>query len=372
MKTRTPRDPHAVRDEWLTVDEVCTELKISRRTFDRWRALGTGPRVQAPRRQRNGPHPAQLARAVAGHHRRGHRLTSSFDFHPWKIETRKGRKTSYRVRWVVARRQFGCLVPHHGARRVIPGLAITAARKGEGFDTDSGLPESMERKRRDVTVLPARRRVHRRGVARGRGQDPRIHHRDPGQSRPRRRPGPARHTRPRRAQARAEKEAQPGPARRPARRRRDQSPRLAGPGLPPGQRPRGPLSRLRRPRRPGPQARRQTRQPRVLLPPPPRPAQAPRLRGPQEKTHQEPAQQSQPARRLDTPAGPRRHPRPARRRQPRPGRRHAQSLRHHRQTAGPALHRVLRLHVLRADAPLRSRRAHQSGLPPARQPDGAT
>jgi hypothetical protein len=46
MKTRTPRDPHGVRDEWLTVDEVCTELKVSRRTFDRWRALGTGPRAK--------------------------------------------------------------------------------------------------------------------------------------------------------------------------------------------------------------------------------------------------------------------------------------------------------------------------------------
>jgi len=46
MKTRTSRDPHAVQDEWLTVDEVCTELKISRRTFDRWHALGTGPKVK--------------------------------------------------------------------------------------------------------------------------------------------------------------------------------------------------------------------------------------------------------------------------------------------------------------------------------------
>jgi excisionase family DNA binding protein len=43
VKTRTPRDLNAGRDEWLTVEEVCTELKISRRTFDRWRALGTGP-----------------------------------------------------------------------------------------------------------------------------------------------------------------------------------------------------------------------------------------------------------------------------------------------------------------------------------------
>ncbi len=32
--------------EWLTVEEVCAELKINRRTFDRWRALGTGPRTQ--------------------------------------------------------------------------------------------------------------------------------------------------------------------------------------------------------------------------------------------------------------------------------------------------------------------------------------
>jgi predicted DNA-binding transcriptional regulator AlpA len=30
--------------EWLTVGQVCTELKISPRTFYRWRAQGTGPR----------------------------------------------------------------------------------------------------------------------------------------------------------------------------------------------------------------------------------------------------------------------------------------------------------------------------------------
>ena len=46
MKTRTLRDPNAERDEWLTVDEVCTELKISRRTFDRLRATGKAPRCK--------------------------------------------------------------------------------------------------------------------------------------------------------------------------------------------------------------------------------------------------------------------------------------------------------------------------------------
>jgi predicted DNA-binding transcriptional regulator AlpA len=33
-------------DEWLTVEEICTELKISRRTFDRWRATGAGPKCE--------------------------------------------------------------------------------------------------------------------------------------------------------------------------------------------------------------------------------------------------------------------------------------------------------------------------------------
>ena len=34
------------KDEWLTVEDICTEPKVSRRTFDRWRALGTGPRCK--------------------------------------------------------------------------------------------------------------------------------------------------------------------------------------------------------------------------------------------------------------------------------------------------------------------------------------
>ena len=45
-----PRHPGSERDEWLTVEEVCAELKISRRTFDRWRALGKGPRSKRIRR----------------------------------------------------------------------------------------------------------------------------------------------------------------------------------------------------------------------------------------------------------------------------------------------------------------------------------
>ena len=78
-------------------------------------------------------------------------MTTSFDFRPWKIEARKGRKMSYRVRWVVARRHFSASFLTMALAESFRASLITAARKGEGFDTDSGLPESMERKRRDVT-----------------------------------------------------------------------------------------------------------------------------------------------------------------------------------------------------------------------------
>ena len=78
-------------------------------------------------------------------------MTTSFDFRPWKIEIRKGRKIPYRVRWAVARRNFSKSFLTMALAESFRASLITAARKGEGFDTDSGLPESMERKRRNVT-----------------------------------------------------------------------------------------------------------------------------------------------------------------------------------------------------------------------------
>jgi hypothetical protein len=34
-----------VADEWLTVDEFCTERKLSRQTFYNWRLVGRAPRA---------------------------------------------------------------------------------------------------------------------------------------------------------------------------------------------------------------------------------------------------------------------------------------------------------------------------------------
>jgi excisionase family DNA binding protein len=54
-KASRPTRPRAASDEWLTVNEVCTELKIGRRTFERWRALGTAPRAVRFAGRSNGP-----------------------------------------------------------------------------------------------------------------------------------------------------------------------------------------------------------------------------------------------------------------------------------------------------------------------------
>jgi len=51
--SRTGGTSRGAEDEWLTVDEVCVELRIGRRTFERWRMLGVAPRATRP--TRNGP-----------------------------------------------------------------------------------------------------------------------------------------------------------------------------------------------------------------------------------------------------------------------------------------------------------------------------
>lgn len=35
----------AQRSRWLTVDEVCTELRIARSTWEKWRQKNAGPKV---------------------------------------------------------------------------------------------------------------------------------------------------------------------------------------------------------------------------------------------------------------------------------------------------------------------------------------
>jgi hypothetical protein len=75
---------------------------------------------------------------------------TSFDVQFWQIETRKERKP--RVRWVVAGHKFGQAFTTKGLAEAFRAKLITAARNGEAFSTDTGLPQSMERKLRDITL----------------------------------------------------------------------------------------------------------------------------------------------------------------------------------------------------------------------------
>lgn len=76
---------------------------------------------------------------------------TSYDVRIYAIETRKGRTTGYRVRWTVAGKRLGETFAAKGLAESYRAALITAARHGEAFSTSTGLPESLERERRDVS-----------------------------------------------------------------------------------------------------------------------------------------------------------------------------------------------------------------------------
>ncbi len=76
---------------------------------------------------------------------------TSYDVRIYAIETRKGRTIGYRVRWTVAGKRFGETFAAKGLAESYRAALITAPRRGEAFSTDTGLPESLEHERRDVS-----------------------------------------------------------------------------------------------------------------------------------------------------------------------------------------------------------------------------
>jgi hypothetical protein len=78
---------------------------------------------------------------------------TSFDVRFWKIETRKGRRAPHRVRWIVAGQQFSDSFVMMALAESFRFQLISAARRGEGFDTESGLPESVMRKLTEVSFF---------------------------------------------------------------------------------------------------------------------------------------------------------------------------------------------------------------------------
>jgi integrase len=83
-------------------------------------------------------------------------MTYSHDVQFWKLahlSKDKGRKRSHGVRWVVAGKSFSKWFEYDAQADNYRSQLIQAARKGEGFDTDTGLPESAAREHQAITWL---------------------------------------------------------------------------------------------------------------------------------------------------------------------------------------------------------------------------
>jgi len=78
-------------------------------------------------------------------------MALSHDVNVWKLAIRKNRKRGHGVRWSVAGHEFSKRFTTHAlADNHRTGL-LQAVRKGEAFDTETGLPKSAVREHESVT-----------------------------------------------------------------------------------------------------------------------------------------------------------------------------------------------------------------------------
>lgn len=78
-------------------------------------------------------------------------MATSFDVRFWKNEVLKGKTTTtYRVRWTVAGRPFRERFATAALADSYRAELVSAARKGEPFEEESGLPLSLARKQNDL------------------------------------------------------------------------------------------------------------------------------------------------------------------------------------------------------------------------------
>ncbi|TMR10807.1 hypothetical protein ETD86_37980 [Nonomuraea turkmeniaca] len=77
-------------------------------------------------------------------------MTLSHDVQIWKLATRK-RNRGHGVRWRVEKNEFSKWFATYALADSYRSRLLRCTRKGEGFDTDSGMPESILREQRAVT-----------------------------------------------------------------------------------------------------------------------------------------------------------------------------------------------------------------------------
>ncbi|GDY32993.1 tyrosine-type recombinase/integrase [Gandjariella thermophila] len=75
----------------------------------------------------------------------------------WEIQTKKNRRRPYGVRWITAGREHQEWYATKALANSRRSELIQAARKGEPFDVDTGLPASMVREESDRTLLDVAR-----------------------------------------------------------------------------------------------------------------------------------------------------------------------------------------------------------------------
>lgn len=77
--------------------------------------------------------------------------TTSYDVRFWRIEERSDANARYRVRWTVAGRRFNTAFVAKALAESFRAQLMEAAHRGESFDTETGLPQSITRRDRDVS-----------------------------------------------------------------------------------------------------------------------------------------------------------------------------------------------------------------------------
>jgi integrase len=76
---------------------------------------------------------------------------ASYDVRFWRIEERDYVSARYRVRWKVAGRMYRRSFATKALADAFRAQLMEAARKGESFSTETGLPQSLARHHRDMT-----------------------------------------------------------------------------------------------------------------------------------------------------------------------------------------------------------------------------
>ena len=91
---------------------------------------------------------------LARHKGGGSMMVTCYDVRIWKVEPYKGKNvTTYRARWVVDGKRFGEYFATAALADNFRAQLVTASRRGEAFDTASGLPVSMTKADRDMNWL---------------------------------------------------------------------------------------------------------------------------------------------------------------------------------------------------------------------------